>query len=100
MCDKIDCSNKPSVFPVLLVYAHKRHGRRPPIEITLGLNICEPCSKQTVIDDLVGDEGWDQIVSTIVSQGQRAPVRERTAFEFRPLDERVDFDKIKSIKPH
>ena len=50
-----------------------------------GLVVCDDCRKQTQPSDVIGDEGWQQIVTLMQAQRHATPDRDSLKIVFSPL---------------
>lgn len=53
----------------------------------LMLFVCRPCGAETVLEDVISDEGWAQVVAMLVANGKAEPDRALT--KLRLFDEWV-----------
>ena len=82
-CRRVDCSNEAGWFPVLKLFADMNH---PPATMPLSdLTTCDDCKAKLVLDDVMGDEGFDQICMAMRAAGYAEPVRELTVLEWEPI---------------
>lgn len=83
-CHRVDCHAEGTRQPVLLVMpANRPDYTGPPVEMTLGMVVCDPHQADTGADDLVGDEGWQQITQVFAAMGRAAPDRSTIGLAWR-----------------
>lgn len=56
-----------------------------PAKASMGLGVCDDHREDTVLEDLVNDEGWETICSTMSKAGKMVPTRALTELRWIPV---------------
>lgn len=76
ICARKDCAEEGTHHPVLLLrpLAMPEY-TGPPAEMILGVLVCGPHQADTKVEDLVADDGWDQIIHVFEAVHRAEPDR-------------------------
>ncbi len=78
------CPHKAKYRVGLLLYA-PGHYHAPPARGVTGLAVCTFCRKRIDVEDVLSDEGWNQIEQAFAENKKLAPERALTRLVFTPL---------------
>lgn len=81
-----DCSGEPKLYPVFLFWARgfpKQRGEE--CRAIMQMPICTKCARTLKFEDLITDEGWEQIERGFEGAGKYLPNRAFSELEFIPI---------------
>ena len=67
-CDRKECSKNPTWQMALRIPS----GRGFPVEMKLGIWVCDEHKKSAKIDEIMGDEGWAYVQRSMKAAGYAA----------------------------
>lgn len=74
-------------YQVMLFYANRRrYPDAPPARAVCALPTCDAHRKETTLEQLLGDEGWQRIAVGFIAAGAVVPDRAETCVEFIAID--------------
>lgn len=82
-CGRTGCTNPATERPVLILKPRFYLGK--PVRAMLGLGLCDEHVKGTELADVMGDEGWQRILSGFDAAKLMHPARELTKLDFVPI---------------
>lgn len=90
-CRKIDgkrCEWPAEFVPVLHIFSRwGKDNNRVPYLMAMELSICSGCSKGIGAEDFLCDQGWQDIVDTVVMSGREEPERELTEVQLVKIED-------------
>lgn len=80
-CDRVDCEEEAYWQPIFRVSPDGEHYA----DGAANLNVCNKHKNEMVIDDVIDDDGWRQIVGGFLAAGRAEPIRKLTKLEWQPI---------------
>lgn len=90
-CCMKDCNGEPKVYPAFLMWARgypKVRGEE--CRAVMEMPICSKCAQTLKFEDLITDEGWDQIEKGFTMAGKPLPNRYNAEIDFVPMQKIED----------
>jgi hypothetical protein len=77
------CSQAPTHTPTLIIPAPVGDAS---VDIAMtDIRICKACADRLKPPDIIGDEGWGQIVTQFQARGLAVPVRAQARLKWEPI---------------
>ena len=83
-CDRDDCTEPPTIQMGLILNCPQEFGDHP-CPVAMALYCCDACATEFTLVDLLGDNGWEQLVAGFTDIAKMEPDRWRTKVTRTPI---------------